>query len=247
MRWFEINSNPNSPEVLAWRRRRLDAAWRPAVTHRQEYIASLCRHRTVLDVGCVDHLIDGRLAPGGLFERLVGVAKQCVGLDVNETGIKALRGLGYAAVTGDITSRQFSVPEPGVFETIVVGEVIEHITDLETFFTNIKRCLPPDGLAIITSPNPYFMGYFLGNLKYRHGENADHVTYVFPSGVSELADRFGFTVASWRGVECFVSPTSVAQWIIEKCACAIYPKCILHCNQLIYELKPVSNGTPSCR
>jgi 2-polyprenyl-3-methyl-5-hydroxy-6-metoxy-1,4-benzoquinol methylase len=243
MRWFNINSNPNSTEARDWRRETLDSTWQPAIRDRQKHIASLCSGHTVLDVGCVDHFVDGKLL-AGLFQGLAKAASRCVGVDINEIGVTKLKEEGYSAVVGDITSREFVVPSPGAFDVVVVGEVIEHITDLETFFINLKRCMHQEGLLVITSPNPYFLSHLLLALKYRQFENVDHVTYVFPSGMAELADRFGLTLASWRGVECFVSPRSLVQWSLQKLACATYRGCILHCNTLIYEMHLRVDTTP---
>src|SRR5487761_2119375 len=115
MRWFNINPNPNSIETRDWRRKRLDAAWQPAIKDRQAYLAGLCRDRTVLDVGCVDHFVDGQLVEGGLFHALTQVARCCVGVDINEVGIARLKERGFLAATGDITSAEFEVPGPGAY------------------------------------------------------------------------------------------------------------------------------------
>lgn len=54
-RWSDLDDDPNNPHAVAHRARTLDAAWRPGIRDRVEFLAARCRDKNVLDIGCVAH------------------------------------------------------------------------------------------------------------------------------------------------------------------------------------------------
>ena len=63
----------------------------------------------------------------------------------------------------ELRSRRYDVRERDVqqpafdafdgFEVVVMGELIEHLTDFETALANVRAWLEPDGRLLITTPN----------------------------------------------------------------------------------------------
>ena len=78
------------------------------------------------------------------------------------------------------------------FERVVIGDVIEHVDDQVKLLKFAARHLAPGGRILCTTPNPFYVGYFVE--MFRHGmviENAEHVGFITPSNALELAHRAG--------------------------------------------------------
>jgi 2-polyprenyl-3-methyl-5-hydroxy-6-metoxy-1,4-benzoquinol methylase len=185
--WRNVSSNPLSAEAQAYRALQLAGKWRPSRLERGELIESLCRGKRVLDLGCVD---EGSREIGRLHQKLRRSASRCVGADYDVDGINNLRAQGHHIVYADVTR---DPPEEllgqGPFDVVVAGEIIEHLSDPGALFRFSAPLLDPHGELLITTPNPYALHRVRSGWKHVTWENVDHVAYMFPSGIAELADR----------------------------------------------------------
>src|SRR5262245_38635821 len=119
----------------------------------QEFLSRHVRDKTVLDVGCADHAADRSVAATWLHRHLRASARRVVGLDILEAAVTALREQGHEMVCGDATSIDLGER----FEVVVAGELIEHVDNPGALIRNLARHLAPDGLLIVTTPNPFFL------------------------------------------------------------------------------------------
>jgi 2-polyprenyl-3-methyl-5-hydroxy-6-metoxy-1,4-benzoquinol methylase len=132
-------------------------------------------------------------------------------VDIVEEGIHELQKQGFNVAYCDITSN----PENFIteqFDVIICGEVIEHLGNPGSLFEAARRFLVPGGRLVVTTPNPFFLGFILRHLFNVPEDSVDHVTLLFPSGVAELADRAGLELAEYRGV--YPTPISVQRKMI---------------------------------
>jgi SAM-dependent methyltransferase len=112
----------------------------------------------VLDLGCVDARPARRSghtsahAPDLLFRRLVEVNPDAVGVDHDAEGVAALQSAGYHAVCANVQTLDLGWQ----FDTIVAGELIEHLDNPGLFLTAVRRHLKPGGKLILTTPNPFY-------------------------------------------------------------------------------------------
>ena len=207
--WADISDDPNAPEARRYRKAQLDAAWRPEERDRLTLLRDECRGAKVLDVGCVGHA--SRIGSDvWLHGQLAGVAGECVGIDMDEAGVQVVRDAGYDAVVGDLTADPPPLLDRAPFDVVVAGEVIEHLPCPQSLLSFAERMLRPGGRLVVTTPNPYAPGRVRAGHRGAVMENVDHVVYIFPSGVAEMADRTGlrlatactidrpFTVGAWR-------------------------------------------------
>ena len=97
--------------------------------------------QTVLNVGCAG-------APQ-LHARLHERSKMLVGIDIDEQGLAFLRDQGWDARC--MNAETISLPP--VFDCIVAGELIEHLSNPGRFLSSAASCLRPGGLLILTTPN----------------------------------------------------------------------------------------------
>jgi len=109
----------------------------------------------------------------------------------NVIGIDRVKGADVDKVV-DLNEKEYSLTSNS-FDTIVAGEIIEHLDHPMLFLEECKRILKPDGRLIITTPNMNSITYILGIVKnidkrhyHCHAWNID----LFDA----LVDRAGFKV-----------------------------------------------------
>jgi len=149
----------------------------------------------VLDLGCVDARPARRSghssahAPDLLFRRLVEVNPDAVGVDHDAEGVAALQSAGYHAVCANVQTLDLGWQ----FDTIVAGELIEHLDNPGLFLTAVRRHLKPGGKLILTTPNPFYalQAWHI----WRRGRprcNEGHVVWFDPVTLTRLLRRCGF-------------------------------------------------------
>jgi len=210
-RWNARTSDPNHPTAIAHRARTLEAAWMPAIEDRVAFLTERCRDKHVLDVGCVAHDVTRFDDPAWLHRHLTEVAASCVGVDILEGGVSAMRSAGFDAVVHDLGDGLGPLALRAPFDVIVAGELIEHLTDLDMLFHLAAQGLADGGELVMTTPNPYAPARVRAGRRGVVWENADHVSYLFPSGVAELADRNGLVLAGATTIDAPVAPVALVR------------------------------------
>ena len=186
--------DPSDPVAVAERARTLAAAWIPHVEDRVAFITDRCRGKNVLDIGCVAHDADRMDDPRWLHRHIADASASCIGVDILEDGIETLRAAGFDAVAHDLSTGLGPLTPRAPFDRIVAGELIEHLGDLDMLFNVAALGLAPDGQLILTTPNPYAPARVEAGRRGVIWENTDHVSYLFPAGVAELARRHGLVL-----------------------------------------------------
>lgn len=186
--------DPSDPVAVADRARTLAAAWINHVEDRVAFIADRCRDRNVLDIGCVAHDAARMDDPRWLHRHIATAARSCIGVDIIEDGVAALNAAGFDAVAHDLSTGLGPLAERAPYDRIVAGEVIEHLGDPDLLFRVAAEGLAADGQLILTTPNPYAPARVEAGQRGVVWENTDHVSYLFPAGIAELARRHGLVL-----------------------------------------------------
>lgn len=159
-----------------------------------EFIKNRCQGRSVLDLGCVRHDAAFSLNdPNWLHRHLCDIAESIVGVDYVETEVRKLNQIGgYSIIYGDVTK---PLPIEKLFDVIVAGDLIEHLTCFEGLFDNVNRLLKDDGILILTTPNPFYRdGFFYTVLKNDVLVNPEHTCWIDPKCMNQLIERFSLEV-----------------------------------------------------
>jgi len=192
-----------TPQVLAdfVSGRRVD---RPV--SKRDFILDMCNDKTVLDVGCVQH--SWKMAvknPRWLHGALRETASECVGVDYLADDVDQLRKRGYDIVYGNVLED----PPPGRFDRVVLGDILEHVEDPSTLLSYVAKALTGDGLAIITTPNPFYLGQFITiGARGAPTINPEHVAFYDPITFASLIERSPLEVVEMR----WLSPSFPALW-----------------------------------
>ena len=117
---------------------------------RAEQVMPLVKGPSVLHVGCAAHAPcpgDPSWLHGSLCKRF----PDTVGIDLRPDLIEQLQSLGFRNLYV-ANAETFELNQQ--FETIVAGDVVEHLSNAGSFLRQARKHLAPDGEIIVTTPFP---------------------------------------------------------------------------------------------
>ena len=163
--------------------------------------------RSVLHVGCVDHLplIDDKIADGTwMHEVLHRSADRCGGIDVNAEGIEHLRSRGYGDLyVGDVTRPPQELLDGG-WDVLFLGEILEHTDDPIGFLRGIREAWSGRvEQVVVTVPNAFAWSTLRAALGSREYINTDHRFWFTPYTMAKVAVRAGYAVDDLTVCEAF--------------------------------------------
>lgn len=164
---------------------------------------SIAPPRDVLDLGCVDsrkakHSAQERFEYKAnlLHKRIHAINPNVVGLDIDPEGAAVLNKQGFHVLVADAEEQDLGRQ----FDTIVAGEIIEHLENPGRFLRNMRRHLKPDGVIIVSTPNPFYAAQAWKI--WRYGQPAvheEHMGWQDPITLRQLLIRTGYepTTGYW--------------------------------------------------
>jgi 2-polyprenyl-3-methyl-5-hydroxy-6-metoxy-1,4-benzoquinol methylase len=159
--------------------------------HKTKFVVNFCKGKDVLDVGCVQHNPENYKSKFWLHKALREISGSIVGMDLYEPGVAFLRDHGFNVIVGDAQS--FDLGKQ--FDVIVAGDLIEHLGNLNGFLESCKKHLKPDGVLLISTPNPwYWRNVVKAALHASVSNNPEHTMWLCPVTLRQLAARHGLTV-----------------------------------------------------
>ncbi len=195
--WTKRTQDPNNVEARAWVLHEL-LARRRIYTDREliDHALSRMQGKRVLDIGVVSHTMDYVTREGWRHARIAQCASYCLGLDILREEIEALKRAGYNVRVADATSEE-DLGER--FDIAFIGDVVEHVDDPVRLLHFAARHLAPDGVILVTTPNPFSRKFF--RQFKRDGamvNNLDHVCWITPSMALELGRRAGLELRAYH-------------------------------------------------
>ena len=166
---------------------------------RVDTVLAMIKGPRVLDLGCgggppgaaprTDY-------PGWLHGAILRDHPDAWGIELDARKVRDMSEAGFSNVVAG-SADDFDLDQ--TFDTVVAGEVIEHVSNPSGLLTSAKRHLRPDGRLVISTPYVFGLPHILyAWVKFpKTCSNAEHATWFCPTTLSELAQRQGFAVASW--------------------------------------------------
>lgn len=161
----------------------------------------MCSHVSgpvVLDLGAVQHDPENADTDEWLHAHLYDVpgVERVVGVDILESAVEKLNAAGYEFVTADVERMDLDLTA----DTVVVGELIEHVANPGLMLERIGEHLHPAGRVILTTPNPWAVVHLRRWLQQAPRINDEHVAWYGPIVLEQLLERYGFRVESITSV-----------------------------------------------
>ena len=81
------------------------------------------------------------------------------------------------------------------YDTILAGEIIEHLDNPRAFLSGSYEILNPGGILAISTPNPYYLPIALLEMSMirRFFYAQDHVNLYLPRFLVRMMERYGFS------------------------------------------------------
>lgn len=158
---------------------------------------SLIQGPEILDVGCgggppgFGPRVD---SPGWMHGVIRSRWHEVWGVESDSQKVAMLAAAGFTNVHQG-TAESFALDHR--FDTVVAGEVIEHIGHPAGLFDSAAAHLKPGGRLILTTPYPFGLPNILyGWVKYpRTCSNPEHTMWFCPTTLRQLGERLG-----WRAI-----------------------------------------------
>lgn len=119
--------------------------------------------------------------------------------------VPRLRAEGYDVRLGNAETLELGEG----FDTVVAGEVIEHLANPGLFLERVKAHLKPGGRVVLSTPVPFGLLHLLYAWRKwpKKCSNPKHTLWLWPSTLGELAGRAGLSVVECRLVDDYQSAT----------------------------------------
>jgi 2-polyprenyl-6-hydroxyphenyl methylase/3-demethylubiquinone-9 3-methyltransferase len=160
----------------------------------REALARIRSGSKVLDAGC----------GGGLFVREMSAwGYDVTGIDLSEAalGLAARRAPSAKLIRADLGQ---TLPlEHESFDAVFSTEVVEHLLDAKTFFSELSRVLKPGGLLALTTPyHGLVKNVLIAILGFdRHFDpTGSHIRFFTNRSLAHLLQESGFAVRRTKGV-----------------------------------------------
>lgn len=105
-----------------------------------DFLELVGNNKLVLDCGCGD---------GIQAEKIIKI-NEVIGVDLSTIRIKRAKAKGLSAIVADLYKLPF---KKDIFDIVVFGEVIEHLTEPQKAIEEINRVLKPKGHLIMDTPS----------------------------------------------------------------------------------------------
>lgn len=168
--------------------------------NRNKEIIRYCRNKNVLHLGCVgfaDLDKEARIKnlKNTLHYKIYKEAKQLTGIDYSKEVINSLKNIeGFDNVYyGDAEKLEKTTVE-SKFDLIVVGDLIEHLSNPGLMLEGIKRFCDKNTEIIITTPNSFGVASFIRYTFNKFREGNEHVMTFNRYNISNLLNRHKFII-----------------------------------------------------
>ncbi|XP_020383445.1 ubiquinone biosynthesis O-methyltransferase, mitochondrial isoform X1 [Rhincodon typus] len=131
----------------------------------------------ILDVGCGGGLLSEPLGRLGAMVTGIDPLEDNIRIaDVHKSFDPVLKEqVQYSACPLE----QMAMEAPGMFDAVIASEVVEHVSDVETFIRCAAQVLKPGGSLFITTINKTFLSYALAIVA------AEKILRIVPNGTHE--------------------------------------------------------------
>jgi len=166
--------------------------------YRKDEIIKYCTNKKVLHIGFIQHkdMWRNKIKENDwLHGKILKVANHAIGIDYLKDEVEVIKKeLDIECYFGDATKlEELKLDEK--FDTIICGELIEHISNPGLMLDGLKRFMNSDTKLIITTPNPWrdlWVHHMFTNYNEENWLNKEHVCWYSYETLKQLLQRHGY-------------------------------------------------------
>ena len=173
---------------------------RTYIPNRIDLLESTLKDKVILHMGCCDHedIIEEKIKNNThLHVNISKIAKKCMGVDINIEALNKLKSLNIDnCMYYNVYESVDPILENEIYDYILLGEILEHISDPVLFLKTIHEKFVNAKKIIITVPNA-FSSRNIYNIKKGVEEiNTDHKFWFTPFTISKVITEANFKLES---------------------------------------------------
>ena len=178
-------TDPIDPEVLYGEYNYCFSEWKPQphVADEIEVIGAALNGGALFEVGCNDGMFLGSLTEAGMADVTGVEPNPYAAAHARERGMDVHEGMLTPELCRKIVSGR------GRFRMVVARQVLEHLQDIEGFFTCAEELLDEDGHLFIDLPD-FGTALRMGDVSMLWEE---HVSYFTPEVITAMLSRYGYS------------------------------------------------------
>lgn len=184
--WTKLSTDPNDPEATCEIHNYLKEI---RIIQREEYsdwLLNKAEGINVLDIGAIEHNLEYARSQNWKHKKLIQHAKKVVGVDILEKYAEILNKEGFDIRVCDATSDKYLGEK---FDLVIMGDVIEHVSNPIKLVEFSIRHLKDGGEVIIKTPNPYYISSIKKKIRGKPFVNLEHISWITPTMMLEIARR----------------------------------------------------------
>ena len=148
-----------------------------------------------------DAYVNGKVLDIGYAEFPNHTSKNLYGIDIAPRPPVDLPNYVETKQT-DLNTQPVPYPD-GFFDTVIAGDVIEHVANPMFLLCESNRVLQLGGTLIVSTPNPYYYWEFMQNLLVKYqwmkARQLGHFTTFTRINMRNILERTGFTLEKELG------------------------------------------------
>ena len=192
------------------------------IYNRESYILDLVEGKSVLHLGAAQANDDCNLEK---FDRFINdesflhrwltqKARNCVGIDYNAELVDRLRDAhGYENIfVANLEDKDSLKDIYGKYDFIIMGELIEHLSNPGIVLNNIRRFMDANTQLCITTPNAWAIKNWLFCMAGFESHDEDHLSIYSPRLLEKILEKEGFTIKDYAYYQTTYKQTKNNKW-----------------------------------
>ena len=185
------------------------------IPNRDTHIVNLCKGKKVLHIGASDWPFTKERWERGnlLYVRIGEVAEKQLGIDITEEGSEFLNAKHIP--NSRILVRNMNKLQDLDFspDIIIFGDTLEHLMNLETALSSLKKVMQKNTALLISVPNAFSFVNFLYALFRKEHQHPDHSVAFTYKTLTQLLNKNNFVVQDFGFTFLEISlDTDILNW-----------------------------------
>jgi len=169
-------------------------------SERDDYVLQICRNKRVLHIGATDcpYTKEKYKNEQLLYVKLSDIASEQIGIDSDRESSEFLNSKqikNSKIIVADMNATQQLGFNP---EVIIFGETLEHLMNLETSLSNLKKMMNSNTIMLISVPNAFSFQNFIYAIRRRELQHPDHSVAFTYKTLTQLLSKNKFEITDFK-------------------------------------------------